>query len=102
MPWVGVFIRSARNTTNDVGSASLVRTTGDAWFYDTGISLGVRYYYWVRVQNQYGYGDFSDSDWGYAGVPPAVLGLNGHQSLFHLLDSGNLGIARWRYLRNLA
>lgn len=61
-----------RNDSNDLNSASRLKNVGahleKAHDYDA--TPGDVYYYWMRAENQGGWGPFSDGDSGYASVAP--------------------------------
>ena len=75
-------MKSGAITVDDSYTSTLVRTTGDTWFYDATVTPGVRYYYWILGMNRYGYGTDSDSAWGFAGTPPAVVDLDAGKATY--------------------
>lgn len=61
-----------RNTSNDWISAQLVGTTAATNIDDTGIKVNHIYTYWIQATNDYGPGEFSDSDTGYELLGPCI------------------------------
>ncbi len=58
-----------RHTVNNPGAAQIIANTGTATTYtNTGVSLGVKYFYWVSAVNSYGESEKSVYDYG--GTPP--------------------------------
>jgi predicted phage tail protein len=54
-PHAVAHVRLYRSTSNDLGTAVLLRTvTGDSHFDRDGLTEGVGYYYWIRVVSIYG------------------------------------------------
>ena len=81
----------------------MVRVTGATQFYDTAITPGVRYYYWVRSKNRFGYGAYCNPDWGYAGMPPAVISVtatNGASANWVLVEWDSLEGGAYEVWRN--
>ncbi|MBP7830618.1 MAG: hypothetical protein KA248_11945 [Kiritimatiellae bacterium] len=62
--------RVYRHTINDTGGATTVRTTGPNYdtIDDESAVPGTVYYYWVRAENEDGWGDYSTPNTGYAAV----------------------------------
>lgn len=62
--------RVYRNTVNNTNTAASIRTTGPNYVAidDEDAVPGTLYYYWVRAQNEGGWGNYSEPNTGYAAV----------------------------------
>ncbi len=86
-----------RSAANNSATAQQIATAAYPPFQDLTTVSGATYYYWVRAIASCGTSDFSNSDAGHSGGPPAPTGVVASDGL-----SGNCGVIRitWNAVPN--